>query len=456
MGKDNRQRRAAKARRKIAQRRRPRQPRLPFSPAVSPVVSSPPPQLTLPVDAASVRSTVDELLDELDGPSRFRRVVTGSLVDVLARLDADTVRAALASRLRAALSSAWEQGWQPTDLSRCAARHRFGSDADLLRTCFGEEIAPRFDLGRRVAPAWMAQLDALGVAPLPEGRIEQWLRGQGHEAGLAAGVELLALLVGLYDLPRLVDPPSAWVDGNPTTPVGDVPATLLARIRALLAKAESTEFDAEAEAFTAKAQELMARHRIDRALLADALTAEDSAEGVIGRRVSIDDPYATAKFHLLAGIAEANGARTVWSKHLGMATVFGFPIELDIVEELFTSLLVQATSALHREGSKVDVDGRSRTTAFRRSFLLAFGDRVEERLRQTVDRVVDEATVESGTDLVPLFAERADAVAARVDDLYPKLRSMSISSTDPEGAFAGRLAADRADLSAGPPLRRSA
>ena len=42
---------------------------------------------------------------------------------------------------------------------------------------------------------------------------------------------------------------------------------ILDKVRALLAKAESTEFPEEAEAYTAKAQELMARHRIDRAVL---------------------------------------------------------------------------------------------------------------------------------------------------------------------------------------------
>ncbi|RST20878.1 bifunctional 3'-5' exonuclease/DNA polymerase [Streptomyces sp. WAC04770] len=43
---------------------------------------------------------------------------------------------------------------------------------------------------------------------------------------------------------------------------------MLTRIRALLAKAEATGFPEEAEALTAKAQELMARHSIDEALLA--------------------------------------------------------------------------------------------------------------------------------------------------------------------------------------------
>ena len=91
----------------------------------------------------------------------------------------------------------------------------------------------------------------------------------------------------------------------------------------------------------------MARHRIDRALLADAAPDEDT--DVVGRRIGIDDPYASAKYLLLAGLADDNGARAVWSKSLGAATVFGVPVELDIIEELFTSLLVQATAAMQRE-----------------------------------------------------------------------------------------------------------
>ena len=43
--------------------------------------------------------------------------------------------------------------------------------------------------------------------------------------------------------------------------------SVLHKVRALLAKAEATPFDAEAEAFTSKAQELIARYRIDDALL---------------------------------------------------------------------------------------------------------------------------------------------------------------------------------------------
>ena len=44
-------------------------------------------------------------------------------------------------------------------------------------------------------------------------------------------------------------------------------ARLYDKVRALLRKAESTSFPAEAEALTAKAQDLLARYALDRALL---------------------------------------------------------------------------------------------------------------------------------------------------------------------------------------------
>ena len=233
------------------------------------------------------------------------------------------------------------------------------------------------------------------------------------------------------------------------------PQPLAEKIAALLDKAASTPYEAEAEAFVAKAQELMARHRIDRAVLADQAPGR-LADGVEGRRIVVEDPYATAKFHLLAGLAEVNGARAVWSRGQSVATVFGFPVEVDIIEELFTSLLVQATAAMQREGSKQDADGRNRTRAFRRSFLLAFADGVARRLQASVDRVVDEAEAAAGTALVPLLAARAEAVDLKLRETFPKLGTMRTSVSDAEGLFASRLAADRADLSAGPRLHRSA
>lgn len=120
---------------------------------------------------------------------------------------------------------------------------------------------------------------------------------------------------------------------------------MLAKVRGLLAKAESTEFPEEAEALTAKAQQLMARHSIDAALL-DA--ERDTRQVPGGVRVGVDAPYEEPKVHLLQAVAQANRCRTVWSRNLGFSTVVGFAADVRAVELLYTSLLVQAQSAPRR------------------------------------------------------------------------------------------------------------
>lgn len=219
----------------------------------------------------------------------------------------------------------------------------------------------------------------------------------------------------------------------------------LRTIRALLAKAEATPYEAEAEAFTAKAQELIARHRIDRALL----DHEDEAHrnSPLARCVDLDNPYLRAKVILLSEIAHANDCRSIWLKPRPRVELFGFVDDLDAVEELFTSLLVQATSALQRAGSQHDAYGRSRTRAYRRAFLLAFAGRIGQRLRETVKVTVDAAIAESGTALVPILDARVDAVKRLAATTHPVTRSMRDTASDADGWHAGKAFADQADLS---------
>ena len=154
-------------------------------------------------------------------------------------------------------------------------------------------------------------------------------------------------------------PPSRW--GAPRTRssgdaggVGDDRA--LRRIRGLLAKAESTEFADEAEALTAKAQELMTRHAVDAALLDPG---HPSGGDVGTRRVHVADPYVRAKMQLLAAVAEANDVRLVWYQGLGIANLVGGRADLDAVELMFSSLLLQVAQA-STEGHWRDVVGRLR------------------------------------------------------------------------------------------------
>jgi hypothetical protein len=181
---------------------------------------------------------------------------------------------------------------------------------------------------------------------------------------------------------------------------------VLDKVRAPLAKAESSSFDHEAEAFTAKAQELMTQYRIERALVdADGAGRHDQP---VSRRILVPDPYAEPKAILLSRIADANGCTAVWSKGLGFSTVFGFSPDLDAVDTLFASLLVQATGALRRSGPRYDRLGRSQTRRFRRSFLLSFAIRIGQRLDEAVAATVHAAGAEIGTDLLPVLASRVD------------------------------------------------
>src|SRR4029077_16640045 len=180
-------------------------------------------------------------------------------------------------------------------------------------------------------------------------------------------IETLHVLQHLVVLePLLPLPGTARPTAEATAREHAVPADerLLGKIRALLAKAESTEFAEEAEALSARAQELMAKYSIDHALLA---AQSGDREEPSGRRIPVDSPYEEPKGTLLNVIALVNRCRAVWSKDVGLMTVVGFPADLDAVELLFTSLLLQANTAMLRAGGKKDEFGRSRTRAFRQS-----------------------------------------------------------------------------------------
>ena len=225
---------------------------------------------------------------------------------------------------------------------------------------------------------------------------------------------------------------------------GQPPERILEKVRGLLAKAESTEFPAEAEALTAKAQELMARHSIEQAMLDDGAPGPRVKPGMI--RVVIDAPHASAKVQLLQAVAGANGCRTIWSERDRVAHTFGFADDLAAVELLFTSLLVQATVAVHRAGPQRDQFGRVRTASFRRAFLLAFAVGIGRRLREAADALAEELAATTGTDLVPVLGRRKAEVDVAVREAFPFTRRMSSSIANADGWRAGTASAAQADL----------
>jgi hypothetical protein len=296
-----------------------------------------------------------------------------------------------------------------------------------------------------VDPRWQAHLEEFDIRPAPSPH-GAWLLSSGGPQDwvptVAAALDVAAFLASLGPMTRLTPLPGAAAGG---AAAHQVDAKVLARVKALLAKAESTPFPAEAETFTAGAQALMARHSIDAALLA---AGANEPHGPSGVRMWIDAPYETAKVSLLVAVAEANRCRVVRVKVLGVCTVLGFAADLAAVDALFTSLLVQATHAMNLAGPRVDAAGRSRTRAFRHSFLVAFAVRIGERLAEAARDEEQQAAAEAGGDrLLPVLAARKGEVERHVAELFPRLRNDArISAGDGEGWVCGRAAADRAAL----------
>ena len=210
-------------------------------------------------------------------------------------------------------------------------------------------------------------------------------------------------------------------------------------MRALLAKAESTEFDEEAEALSAKAQELISRYALDR-LLEDGPASDRSDLQV--RRLWLDKPYVRAKTLLVSAVASANRCRAAGADQLGFSVVVGSASDLDAVELLVTSLLVQADAAMLRHGRRTSASGTTRTKSFRQSFLTAYALRIADRL----ERANVEAARAAGADLLPVLRSQEEKVAEEFVRLVPHSVGRSANVSNSEGWAAGLAAADLAAL----------
>ena len=225
-------------------------------------------------------------------------------------------------------------------------------------------------------------------------------------------------------------------------------------IRGLLAKAASTEFEAEAEALNERAAALMARHGIEDAQLA----ASGQEADTIGQlRIDMGEgPYSAERSSLLGVIAHAmrcqcigytprNGRRVLYS------LIVGYRSDLDRVELLYTSLLLQATTQVRRVRQEPAPRGQGQSlSAYRRAWFLGFVTSVKHRLEAAETRAAAEAAAADkarrgpSTELV--LADRRTAVAAVFADAFPNARQVRYSINSASGYNAGRRAGERADL----------
>ena len=103
--------------------------------------------------------------------------------------------------------------------------------------------------------------------------------------------------------------------------------------------------------------------------------------------------------------------------------------------------------AVHLGAAERAAGRRSTSRSFRRAFPLGCAGRIGERLTSARERATAAAAAEQGVDLLPVLRSRQEAVDDASTELFPRVRSIrSRSSMDAGGYWAGRAAADSADV----------
>ncbi|MFV2195267.1 DUF2786 domain-containing protein [Nocardiopsis sp. LOL_012] len=221
-----------------------------------------------------------------------------------------------------------------------------------------------------------------------------------------------------------------------------IPDNILRKVRALLAKAEAASTDAERLAYTAKADQWMARHSIDAALLNEQHGTTDAPTF---KRVRVTNPRALAKAELLMAIADAvrcKGLRDRLRNGAVHVSVYGYPTDIERVEILYTSLLLQMANGLET----TEVPRWADTRTFRRSWLYGFALQVGQRLTDIQKTAEHDTTPTEGQSTALVLRDRSKAVEDLVNGQVPKINKPKVAPLDPDGYEAGQDAADHADL----------
>jgi hypothetical protein len=233
--------------------------------------------------------------------------------------------------------------------------------------------------------------------------------------------------------------------------------TMIDKITKLLAKAERAGTPEEAEAFAAKATDLMMKHSIDEAMVANRKPG--SSTKVAQLKIPVYGSYWQAHREIAFGVARAfdckllQGTTPYAGKQKGYALVVGFEDDLKLIEQLYASLLIQCQrglDAFKRSGNLPSHYTPMEKFTARRSFIFGFADEVTRRLVEQRENAKASAqeTNTGDTSVALVLANRKDAVDQYFAEAFPrtgKARGGSLN-VNGSGLRAGRVAGSQADI----------
>jgi hypothetical protein len=253
----------------------------------------------------------------------------------------------------------------------------------------------------------------------------------------------------------------------------------IARIAALLNKAEHASTEEEAAAYFAKAQELATRDAIDiEVARAHKVTSSTQTSVLTERSFRLGEPR-TKGLHtyveLFHRIARANDVAVAVAQNSTYIYAYGYDTDIDVVETLFVSLLGQMTQAsarylasgayksdtVYREGhydrnynwkpgGYRPVHGSTARISFQEAFAIRVGQRLALARKDAVSAVQQETPTSNGTGAELVLASKALAVRdhyQRVSGAKGSYKGGSNTARSRVAASAGREAGDRARIS---------
>ena len=207
--------------------------------------------------------------------------------------------------------------------------------------------------------------------------------------------------------------------------------TIIERVRAMLAKAASTEFEEERQAFEAKAEQLIARHMIDRDQLA-------GTPDITSHTFMVQDWGNASKgvAYLIEQLAAMNGGYGYHQaiRQDGSLRATGYRITIWSSVEAMELIRVRAEYLLPQlRHDIVTYQPRSRL-----SFAMGWVDEVIRRMKQVQERTYSEAGA-----LVPTDVKAQEAMRQADPDIKVQQRTVN---TDPYDGVAGLLHGSSVDL----------
>lgn len=232
---------------------------------------------------------------------------------------------------------------------------------------------------------------------------------------------------------------------DPTSTGGtaiDDDTVVITKVRKLLAMAESTSNVNEADAFSRKAAELIASHRID----PDRLRAESNDDLGIWEVPLGRGAYVRGRLSLLQAIAHAQGCQVVFEARSAgtVALVAGFRSDLRSTEMLHGSLHAQAASRMGAERRAT----AAATQQWRRAFLFGYANQLSRMFDEAAAQVHEQ--VHPSQAALPALRARDRRVAEYGRQKFGPVRAARRPKpANRTGWQAGEAAARRADIGRG-------